>query len=93
MASDLCPTCGQPAAGLYASHAQGLVCFACLDGLEPATVDRYDGWRDRELDRQRRADLARKNFFSEPHDDSRLPRGGARTHHAPLFSEGGSPNA
>lgn len=91
MASDIiCPRCGQPVSGLYESKA-GFLCFSCLDKEDSTIVDRYDGWRDRETLKVRRADIARKNFCTAPpRIPSRRFKRGASNHHSPLpFAEGG----
>ena len=62
----ICPKCGQPCSGLYESRRGGLMCYTCLDAQEPETVDRYDGWRDRELLREKRRSLALHNFCVSP---------------------------
>ena len=62
----ICPQCGKPCSGLYASRRKGLMCFTCLDAEEPGTVDRYDGWRDREILHDKRRAIAQQNFCVEP---------------------------
>jgi hypothetical protein len=65
---DPCAQCHTTAHnGLYATREPRprYVCFTCFDKLEPATVDRYDGWRDRETLRTKRAKIARANFREE----------------------------
>lgn len=89
MESNLCPRCGKPANGLYPSRSHGVLCFGCLDELEPEVVDRYDGWRDREIQHDKRRALAIKNFCtSPPPEEPHQPRG-ASAHHAPLPSDEG----
>jgi transcription initiation factor TFIIIB Brf1 subunit/transcription initiation factor TFIIB len=61
-----CPRCNNPCSGLYWTRRAELVCATCLDQIEPETVSRYDGWRDRELLHDRRAKLAQANFNSIP---------------------------
>ena len=69
--SIVCPICHNSCAGLYALRTGGEACFPCLDAAEPETVDRYDGWRDREVLRERRAHIARTNFCR---GDDRRPK-------------------
>jgi len=57
----ICPTCGEETDGLYQypGQADSWVCFNCLP---PELVDRYPGWRERELLKARQRDQARRNF-------------------------------
>ncbi len=63
---NVCPACQKPCSGLYQSKQHGLVCFSCLDEVEPEIIDRYDGWRDREVLHDKRRSLAQQNFCLEP---------------------------
>lgn len=61
----ICSRCATHSpSGLYATRERTIryVCFNCLDELEPAVVARYDGWREREELRAKRAKVARSNF-------------------------------
>ena len=72
---DQCPKCGIEARSLYenpkpkllVTRGKGQVqkeflCFDCLDRIAPEYVNKYPGWRERQVARRRRADLATRNF-------------------------------
>lgn len=62
--TDGCAKCRTLSGALYENAAKPgqLLCFPCLDAVNPRQVDRYPGWRERERRHEQRAAQARQNF-------------------------------
>jgi recombinational DNA repair protein (RecF pathway) len=61
--TDRCADCGESPGSLYQrAKDRKFVCFTCLDRTAPKQVDAYPGWRERERQKRRQSDQARKNF-------------------------------
>ncbi len=60
-----CTDCQKPTPYLYTRIAdEKEVCFDCLD---PVEVDKYPQWREKEMERRRRSEQAKRNFGATLH--------------------------